>query len=111
MAASAACFVAAFALFHPMSRAAAFGPPESPSAQAGVVNPDARVAACCPIDFNCDGIVDQTDWPPFALSYDLLICTDPLMPNNCGADLTLDGFVDDLDFVLFVDAYFQYFCP
>ena len=114
---------AAVALQSP-AHAAVFGPPESDTEigqasgaapASGVAAPidDAEVspAACCQLDFNCDGHIDILDWPTFAVSYNILICSDPLMPANCNADADHDGLVDDNDYVLFVVAYFLYFCP
>lgn len=65
----------------------------------------------CPADFNCDEVVDDSDFVIFANSYDVFICDDPSMINNCAADINGDGFVDDTDFVLFAGAYDAFVCP
>ncbi|MBX3381340.1 MAG: hypothetical protein KF805_14690 [Phycisphaeraceae bacterium] len=68
------------------------------------------VANICTGDFNDDGLVEDADFVDFAAAYNLLLCTDPIMPENCPADLNGDGFVDDSDFVLFAAAYNALLC-
>lgn len=65
----------------------------------------------CPADFNCDQVVEDADFVLFADSYQIFLCSDPLMPAGCPADISGDGLVDDTDFVLFADAYNQFLCP
>jgi len=65
----------------------------------------------CKGDLNGDGLVDDTDFSPFAVAYNILDCTDPAMPAGCPADLNGDGFVDDNDFIIFVAAYNALVCP
>ncbi|MBY0111512.1 MAG: hypothetical protein K2Y21_01720 [Phycisphaerales bacterium] len=65
----------------------------------------------CPADFNCDQLVDDSDFVTFADAYTLLLCSDPSMPAGCPADLNGDTFVDDSDFVIFADAYAALLCP
>lgn len=67
--------------------------------------------AACPADLNNDGVVDDADFSPFAVAYDLLDCADPAMPLGCPADLNRDAVVDDADFLLFVAAYDTLVCP
>ncbi len=67
--------------------------------------------SACVGDLNNDGLVDDSDFVPFASAYNLLDCADPLMPPGCPADLNGDGFVDDSDFVIFVAAYNELLCP
>jgi hypothetical protein len=67
--------------------------------------------ACCPADLNSDNFVDDADFVLFATAYNLLICSDPVMPVGCPADLNADDFVDDADFVLFASAYNELLCP
>ena len=62
----------------------------------------------CGSDFNCDNIVDDTDFSIFAVAYDTLLCPDP--PTPCNTDINGDGLTDDLDFSLFVVAYDQLVC-
>lgn len=68
------------------------------------------VANICAGDFNDDGFVEDADFVEFAAAYNLLLCTDPIMPENCPGDLNGDGFVDDSDFVLFAAAYNALLC-
>lgn len=68
-------------------------------------------APTCPADFNDDGFVDDDDFVFFANSYNILECSDPLMPLDCPADLNMDTLVDDNDFVIFVAAYNELLCP
>jgi len=56
-------------------------------------------------DINADGQVDDADFLLFSTQYDLMLCTDPLMPDACSADFNHDGFVDDADFAIFIPAY------
>lgn len=56
-------------------------------------------------DINADGQVDDADFILFSAQYDLMLCTDPLMPDSCSADFNQDGSVDDTDFMLFVPPY------
>ena len=72
---------------------------------------DAALLAVCMADFNCDSIVEDSDFVIFAAAYDLLVCDDPAMPANCPADINGDGLVDDTDFVLFAAAYDALLCP
>lgn len=65
----------------------------------------------CPADFNCDQVVDDSDFVIFANSYDIFDCAEPSMINNCAADINGDGFVDDTDFVMFAAAYDAFECP
>lgn len=65
----------------------------------------------CVADLNSDGVVDDSDFVLFLAAYNILDCSDPLMPAGCPADLTGDGTVDDADFVVFVPAYDQLICP
>lgn len=96
----------------PALAAASVGPqPPDPDGGNAVGVADDSNAACCPVDFDCDGDVDQKDWPPFAFAYDLLLCDDPAMQPGCPADMNFDTFVDDTDFLLFAAAYNAYFCP
>lgn len=67
--------------------------------------------AVCKGDLNGDGLVDDTDFSPFSVAYNILDCTDPAMPVGCPADLNGDGFVDDNDFVIFLAAYNALICP
>jgi len=64
----------------------------------------------CPADLNGDGFVDDADFVIFVQAYNLLYCSDALMPDKCAADLTNDGYVLDDDFVSFVPAYNQLLC-
>lgn len=65
----------------------------------------------CIADFNCDGLVEDSDFSVFVVAYDILDCTDPSMPAYCRSDLNFDGFVDDADFSIFVVAYNDLLCP
>ena len=65
----------------------------------------------CPADLDGDCGVDDADFSSFAGQYNILLCSDPVMPQYCPGDLNGDGFVDDADFVLFVAAYDQLICP
>jgi len=56
-------------------------------------------------DINADGQVDDADFLLFTTQYDLMLCTDPSMPDGCSADFNHDGFVDDADFTIFIPAY------
>jgi hypothetical protein len=60
---------------------------------------------------NNDTIVNDSDFQIFAPAYDILDCTDPVMPVGCPADLNKDGVVDDADFSIFVVAYDELVCP
>ena len=71
----------------------------------------ASAAPTCPADFNDDGLVDDADFVFFAGSYDILECSDSMMPPGCPADLNMDSLVDDTDFVIFADAYNELLCP
>jgi hypothetical protein len=59
--------------------------------------------ATCICDLNADGVVDDSDFVMFVVSYDLL--EDPL------GDFNGDGVTDDADFVTFVVAYNELLCP
>jgi len=76
----------------------------------GTTSSDPAKLSVCAADFNCDGLIDDTDFVSFAAAYDLLICSDPAMPANCPADFNGDGQVDDSDFVLFAGAYNALLC-
>jgi len=66
----------------------------------------------CYGDFNLDGVVDQDDFPLFAVSYDYLLCDEPpLSSGPCLADWNGDRFVDDTDYIAFSHAYNDYDCP
>jgi len=67
--------------------------------------------SCATSDFNGDDLVNDTDFIVFAQSYNLLACSDPVMPAGCPADINKDGAVDDTDFVFFVSAYDTLICP
>jgi hypothetical protein len=69
------------------------------------------VGSACPGDMNNDTIVNDSDFQIFAPAYDILDCTDPVMPVGCPADLNKDGVVDDADFSIFVVAYDELVCP
>jgi len=56
-------------------------------------------------DINADGQVDDADFILFLDQYDLMLCTDPLMPDACSADFNHDDLVDDADFAIFIPAY------
>ena len=62
-------------------------------------------------DLNGDTFVDDSDFVIFASAYNILDCSDPLMPPGCPADLNGDLFVDDSDFVIFANAYNELLCP
>jgi hypothetical protein len=64
----------------------------------------------CSSDLNGDQQVDDFDFVNFVAGYEVLLCTDPAMPDGCPADINLDGFVDDGDFVEFVVAYDALVC-
>jgi hypothetical protein len=67
--------------------------------------------APCLADLTGDRIVDDADFPSFALQYDILGCAEPAMPQFCSADFNGDGFVDDADFVIFANLYNALNCP
>ena len=67
--------------------------------------------APCKGDLNGDGLVDDSDFSPFAVAYNILDCADPAMPAGCPSDLNGDGLVDDLDFQVFLVAYNALVCP
>ncbi|MBL8875856.1 MAG: hypothetical protein JNM86_08685 [Phycisphaerae bacterium] len=71
---------------------------------------DIASLSVCAADFNCDGIVDDADFQVFLTSYNLLVCSDPAMPQSCAADLNGDNFADDADFQRFVVAYNELVC-
>lgn len=64
----------------------------------------------CWADFNCDGLVDDTDFAAFTAAYNVLDCDDPQMPAGCPSDLNGDGLVTDEDFVIFSAAYERLQC-
>lgn len=64
----------------------------------------------CPGDFNIDSRIDDSDFPAFAVAYNLLDCADPAMPLDCPADLDFNGFVDDADFAVFAGGYDLLIC-
>lgn len=72
---------------------------------------EAVIQVRCTGDLNLDGFVADSDFELFALSYDLMVCSDPAMPADCPADFTGDGLVDDADFGRFVAAYAAMVCP
>jgi len=55
----------------------------------------------CYADFNCDGLVEDSDFELFVIAYNELI----VPPAEPRFDQNEDGFVDDLDFQLFIDVY------
>ncbi|MFO0861362.1 MAG: hypothetical protein U0570_12470 [Phycisphaerales bacterium] len=61
--------------------------------------------ACCPGDFNLDGVVDDADFGVFVVAYNLLLCNDAQMVPGCAPDLDHSSAVDDADFSLFIAAY------
>ncbi len=65
----------------------------------------------CPSDLTADGAVDDADFIVFVGAYNILDCTDPVMPAGCPSDLNKDGLVDDNDFVTFLAAYNVLECP
>ena len=67
--------------------------------------------ATCPGDLNRDGLIDDADFLIFTAAYDLVLCSDPAMPQFCPSDLNRDTFVDDLDFQIFAVAYANVLCP
>lgn len=76
----------------------------------GSVTTPAASLHLCSSDFNCDGLVDDTDFSIFSVSYDLLVCEDPAMAPMCPCDINNDGVVDDVDFTLFAVAYDRLLC-
>jgi hypothetical protein len=70
-----------------------------------------RNVSNCPADLNFDAVVDDADFTPFVLAYDILDCSDPAMPTTCPADLNGDDVVDDDDFLIFVLGYNDLLCP
>ncbi|MBN8597776.1 MAG: immunoglobulin domain-containing protein [Planctomycetes bacterium] len=66
--------------------------------------------AVCLSDFDCDALVNDSDFEVFAFAYNVLDCADPSMPAGCPVDLNADNVVDDADFVLFLAAYNQLVC-
>lgn len=64
----------------------------------------------CPGDFDCSGLVDDSDFVIFAVQYEQFVCSAP-GPVACPADLSGDGFIDDTDFVTFAAAYEAFTCP
>lgn len=71
----------------------------------------ARLEKLCGADLNGDGLVDDADFLVFCAGYDLMVCSDPAMPENCPADLDRDRVVDDVDFRAFVLPYAELLCP
>lgn len=67
--------------------------------------------APCLADLSGDRVVDDADFPSFALQYDTFACSEPSMPDFCSADFNADGFVDDADFVIFSSLYNALTCP
>ena len=67
--------------------------------------------APCLADLSGDRVVDDADFPSFALQYDTFVCSEPSMPGFCSADFNADGFVDDADFVIFSNLYDALSCP
>ncbi|MBX3379953.1 MAG: immunoglobulin domain-containing protein [Phycisphaeraceae bacterium] len=65
----------------------------------------------CAADFNCDSVVEDSDFVDFADAYDLLVCDDPSMATGCPADMNGDFVVDDADFIMFAAAYDRLLCP
>lgn len=72
---------------------------------------DAATISFCRADLTCDSQVDDADFVVFAGAYDILECSDPVMPVGCPSDLNVDGIVDDTDFVIFVQGYGALLCP
>ncbi len=67
--------------------------------------------APCIADLSGDRLVDDADFPAFAIQYDALGCASPDMPLGCSADFNNDGFVDDADFSILVGLYDALICP
>lgn len=65
----------------------------------------------CPSDFNHDGLVNESDFILFVISYQHMLCSFPAMPAGCPADLNGDTIVDDVDFTIFGHAYDEMECP
>ncbi|HEX8876903.1 MAG TPA: hypothetical protein VF777_09155 [Phycisphaerales bacterium] len=65
----------------------------------------------CPADLNADNLVDDADFSIFVVSYNSLLCNDPLVAPGCPGDLDLDGLTNDADFSLFARAYDELLCP
>lgn len=70
-----------------------------------------QVTAPCPSDFNHDGLVNESDFILFVISYQHMLCSAPAMPAGCPADLNADTIVDDVDFTIFGHAYDELECP
>jgi len=70
-----------------------------------------HVTAPCPSDFNHDGLVNESDFILFVISYQHMLCSFPAMPAGCPADLNADTIVDDVDFTIFGHAYDELECP
>ena len=80
----------------------------SPLLESGPVQPiigTVNITTKCLGDLNNDGIVDDADFVIFSQHYNILLCSDPLMPLDCPSDFNRDGFVDDIDFTIFVQTY------
>lgn len=65
------------------------------------VRTSAANVSICYADFNCDGLVETSDFELFVVAYNELI----VPPAEPRFDQNEDGVVDDLDFQLFIDAY------
>jgi len=61
----------------------------------------------CAADFNCDNLVDDTDFVLFLVAYNQLV----IPPANRKFDLNNDGLVEDADFQIFVVQYDDLVCP
>jgi len=65
----------------------------------------------CRGDLNSDSFVDDADFVLFVSAYNLLLCSDDLMPPHCQSDLNRNGLVDDDDFIIFAFNYNELICP
>jgi len=77
----------------------------------GATFAEVRLQRLCPADLSRDAVVDDTDFGAFVGYYNILDCSDPVMPPGCQADLNADAVVDDADFQLFIAAYDALLCP
>lgn len=74
------------------------------------VSVPAGASPYCEADLDGNGQIDDADFAILAPAYNILMCTDPVMPAGCYADLNHDGAVDDSDFVFFASAYDALVC-
>ncbi|MBN8598739.1 MAG: hypothetical protein J0L78_13795 [Planctomycetes bacterium] len=98
------------------ARTGTFGsiiPPAGYSVQSSYTPTGITVALSrtCPADLNSDSLVDDADFQLFIGPYNILDCSDSLMPAWCPADLNDDTIVDDADFGIFVGGYDALICP